>query len=125
MWSIVATLAAMQATGQIGPAPTPLPVPPMGVGNEADRKQLAFARRQGAALIGWERQGAAWSGQTDAADYRLAAAISAIVLERRLTWHVGAGVGVGGKRDGFIAQSILTAEFNVIRPNHLVERRGR
>ena len=48
-----------------------------------------------------------------------------IALGRQLTWHVGAGIGVGGKRDGFIAQSILTAEFNVIRPNRLFGRRAR
>ena len=47
-----------------------------------------------------------------------------ISLGRQLTWHVGAGVGVGGKRDGFIAQSILTAEFNVVRPNRLFGRRA-
>ena len=79
MWSIVTIIAAMQATGHLGHAPTPPRIPPMAVGNEADKEQLDLARRQGAAyvaLVDWERQGAVWSGQTDAADYRLAAAIT-------------------------------------------------
>lgn len=72
-------VALAAAIGAAPLTPTPPWIPPMAVGNEADAKQLALARRQGAAyvaLVGWERQGAAWSGQTDAADYRLVAAIS-------------------------------------------------
>ena len=61
------------------PVATPPRVPPMAVGNEANEKQLDLARRQGAAyaaLVDWERRGAAWSGGADAADYRLSAAIT-------------------------------------------------
>lgn len=43
MWSIVATPAAMQATGHIGPAPTPPHVPPMAVGNETRALLIALA----------------------------------------------------------------------------------
>lgn len=60
-------------------ATTPPRMPPMAVGNEANKEQLELARRQGAAyvaLVDWERQGATWSGTTDAADYRLIAAIT-------------------------------------------------
>lgn len=73
-------LLLMLAAGQAQPVvATPPRVPPMAVGNEADKEQLALARRQGAAyvaLVDWERAGAAWSGTTDAADYRLVAAIT-------------------------------------------------
>ena len=72
---------------------TPPHVPPMAVGNEADAKQLALARRQGAAyvaLVDWERQAAAWSAQIDAADYRLVAAISPAEGE----WTNGGGAPV-------------------------------
>ena len=61
------------------PVSTPPRVPSMAVGNEENREQLELARRQGAAyvaLVDWERRGAAWSGTTDAADYRLAATIT-------------------------------------------------
>lgn len=73
---LMLAVAAAQAQPLIASKPW---VPPMAVGNEADRKQLDLARRQGAAyaaLVDWERQGAAWSAATDAADYRLVAAIS-------------------------------------------------
>lgn len=42
-----------------------------------------------------------------------------IALGKQLIWHVGAGAGLGGKADGFIAQSVLTVEFNVLRPSRL------
>lgn len=47
-----------------------------------------------------------------------------IGLGKQVTWHLGAGVGFAGERDGFIAQSILTFEFNVLRPHRLFGRRG-
>ena len=47
-----------------------------------------------------------------------------VALGRQLTWHLGAGVGFAGDRDGFIVQSILTFEFNVIRPSRLFGRKG-
>lgn len=66
------------AQAQVPPS-TPPHVPPMAVSNEADAEQLALAQRQGAAyaaLVEWERQGAAWSARRDAGDYRLIAALS-------------------------------------------------
>lgn len=42
-----------------------------------------------------------------------------IALGKQLVWHVGAGVGLGGTADGFIAQSVLTLEFDVLRPSRL------
>lgn len=47
-----------------------------------------------------------------------------IGLGKQLTWHLGAGVGLGGKADGFIAQSVLTVEFDVLRPNRLFGHHG-
>ena len=47
-----------------------------------------------------------------------------INLGKQLTWHLGAGVGLGGEADGFIAQSVLTVEFNVLRPSRLFGHHG-
>ena len=79
IWTISLLMTGTVAAQAQQPQATPVHIPPMAVGNEADKEQLALARRQGAAyvaLIDWERQGAAWSGTTDAGDFRLVAAIT-------------------------------------------------
>ena len=47
-----------------------------------------------------------------------------IALGKQLTWHLGAGVGLGGSADGFFAQSVISLDLNVIRPSRLFGRRG-
>jgi hypothetical protein len=61
------------------PSATPAKVPPHARSNEADRQQLALATQQGeayGAAVAWEREGAIWSAETRAGEYRLIAAIS-------------------------------------------------
>ena len=47
-----------------------------------------------------------------------------IGLGKQVTWHLGAGIGVSHHSDGFIAQSILTVELNVLRPSRLFGHHG-
>ena len=69
----------LAATAAAPPDQTAPSMPPMAVGNEANAEQLKLARREGAAydaLVRWERQGASWSKDGHAGDFRLVAALS-------------------------------------------------